>query len=127
MVLAMFAAELHDLLLTADHDRATVAGALTVDVASGSESYIGLGGRELPMRPDDMFIRDEIGILSSIVYGPDDRTQIRPVTQQAVFCVYAPPGIAPEAITRHLERIVSHARLIAPGASIMHQQMYLAS
>jgi hypothetical protein len=73
-----------------------------------------------------MYIRDEAGILSSTVYGPDDRTQIRPTTQQTVFCVYAPPGIEPEAVSRHLDRIASLARLIAPDASISHQQVYSA-
>jgi DNA/RNA-binding domain of Phe-tRNA-synthetase-like protein len=126
LVLAMFAAELRDLVLTAGHDRSTVVGALTVDVAAGDETYIGLGGREISMQPDDMYIRDQAGILSSIVYGPDDRTQIRPSTRQAVFCVYAPPGIAPEAVRRHLDRIASHARLIAPTASISQRQVYSA-
>jgi DNA/RNA-binding domain of Phe-tRNA-synthetase-like protein len=126
LVLAMFAAELHNLLLTAGHDLATAEGALTVDVAAGGEPYTGLAGRDLALQPGDMFIRDEAGILSSILYGPDDRTQIRPATRQAIFCVYAPAGIEPDAVARHLDEIASNARLIAPDVSVAYQQVYVA-
>jgi DNA/RNA-binding domain of Phe-tRNA-synthetase-like protein len=126
LVLAMFAAELQDLLLTAGHDLAAVSGELTVDMAIGGERYTGLGGRDLALQPGDMYICDEAGVLSSILYGPDDRTQIRPTTRQAVFCVYGPAGIEPDAMARHLDEIASNARLIAPGATVIHQQVYTA-
>jgi DNA/RNA-binding domain of Phe-tRNA-synthetase-like protein len=126
LVLAMFAAELHNLLLTAGHDLTAVEGELGVEVAAGGEQYTGLGGRELALQPGDMYIRDQAGILSSILYGPDDRTQLRPTTRQAVFCVYGPEGIEPDAVARHLDKIVINARLIAPGATVIHQQVYPA-
>jgi DNA/RNA-binding domain of Phe-tRNA-synthetase-like protein len=126
LVLATFAAELHDLLLTAGHDLAAMQGALVVDVASGGEQYTGLGGRVLALQPNDMCIRDEAGIVSCILYGPDDRSQIRPTTRQAMFCTYAPAGISTEAVAGHLDEIAGNARLIAPGASVAHQQVYSA-
>ena len=120
----MFAAELQNRLLTAGHDLAVVEGGISVDVAQGGERYIGLGGRELALLPGDMYIHDEVGILSSVVYGPDDRTQIRPDTRRVIFCVYAPAGIQPEAVARHLTDLASAARLIAPQASVVEQQVY---
>ena len=126
LVLAMFAAELHGLLLTAGHDQATVHGALTVDVVAAGERYTGLGGREHTLQPGDMYIHDEAGILSSILYGPDDRTPIRPTTRRALFCVYAPAGIERDAVARHLDEIASNARLIAPGVAVIHSQVYTA-
>jgi DNA/RNA-binding domain of Phe-tRNA-synthetase-like protein len=126
LVLAMFAAELQSLLLTAGHDLAAVTGAITVSVAEGGERYVGLGGRELALQPGDLFMRDETGILSSVVYGPDDRTQITGRTRRAIFCVYAPAGIAPEALAKHLAGIAANVRLIAPRASVVLERVLSA-
>ncbi len=126
LVLAMFAAELQNRLLTAGHDLATIEGALTVDVAEGGEQYVGLGGRDQTMQPGDTYIRDAVGIISSVLYGPDHRTRITPDTRQAVFCVYAPAGVQQEAVARHLADIADNARIIAPQATVTHQQVYLA-
>ena len=127
LVLAMFAAELRNRLLTAGHDLARIEGGLSIDVAQGGERYVGLGGRDLALQPGDMYIRDEAGIISSVLYGPDERTQITPHTRQALFCVYAPAGIPPEAVESHLADIAGNVRLIAPQASIVQQQVYAAS
>lgn len=126
LVLAMFAAELRNRLLTAGHDLAAVKGDLTLDVAQGGERYIGFGGRDLVLQPGDMYIRDAADILSSVLYGPDDRTRIAPATRQAAFCVYAPAGIAPEAVAGHLAEIAANARLVAPHARVVKQQVYPA-
>ena len=44
------------------------------------------------MKPGDMMICDARGIISSIVYGPDQRTRITPKTTRVLFTVYARPG-----------------------------------
>ena len=126
LVLAMFAAELNNRLLTAGHDRAMIEGDLSVEVAQGGERYVGIGGRDQTMQPGDMYIHDRVGVISSVLYGPDDRTRIVPSTRQAVFCVYAPAGVEPEAVDRHLAEIASNARLIAPEAEVVQQQVFAA-
>jgi len=75
------------------------------DVAAGSEVYVRLDGGEQVLKEGDMFIADARGVLSSILYGPDYRTRIRPETQQVLFTVYAPPGIEAGAVRHHLETI----------------------
>jgi DNA/RNA-binding domain of Phe-tRNA-synthetase-like protein len=127
LVLAMFAAELRNRLLTAGHDLAAIRAPVSVDVARGGERYAGLGGRDLTLQPADMYIHDDAGVLSSVLYGPDDRTQITPDTRQALFCVYAPAGIPPEVVESHLADLASGARLIAPHASTTRQQVYAAT
>lgn len=127
LVLAMFAAELQNRLLTAGHDLAMIEGDLAVDVARGGERYVGIGGREQTMQPGDMYIHDHVGVVSSVLYGPDDRTRITPGTGQVVFCVYAPAGVPPEAVERHLADIASNVRLVASQASIAHQQVSVAT
>jgi DNA/RNA-binding domain of Phe-tRNA-synthetase-like protein len=127
LVLAMFSAELRSGLLTAGHDLAAIGGAIAVDSARGGEPYVGLGGKGLALQPGDMFMRDEVGILSSVLYGPDERTRVRPGTRGVVFCVYAPPGVDRDALTRHLDEILATVRLVAPGASVIGQSVFPAS
>ena len=130
LVLAMFAAELSNRLLSAGHDLAKIEGGISgvsLDVAQGGERYVGLGGRDLTLQPGDMYMQDEAGIISSVLYGPDDRTQITPDTRQVLFCVYAVAGIQPEAVERHLADIASNVRLVASQASIILQQVYTTS
>ena len=118
LVEAMFMAEMSGLLLTAGHDLDVVRQPLTLDVADGTETYTLLRGEEQMLKAGDMFIRDSEGILSSIIYGPDHRTQIMPSTRSAVFTIYAPEGIHPEAVHRQLEQIQEYALVITPGAQV---------
>jgi DNA/RNA-binding domain of Phe-tRNA-synthetase-like protein len=119
LVEAMFMAELDDLLLTAGHDLDTLALPLTLDVAQGDETYTLLRGEPQTLKAGDMFIRDGEGMISSILYGPDRRTQITPETKAVVFTVYAPPGVAPEAVAAHLANLERSVRLITPEADLM--------
>jgi hypothetical protein len=48
------------------------------------------------------------------------------VTRNALFTVYAPPGIAAAAVQAHLENIQSHVRLIAPEAMTELLALYTA-
>ncbi|HEX8219337.1 MAG TPA: phenylalanine--tRNA ligase beta subunit-related protein [Chloroflexia bacterium] len=127
LVLAMFAAELHNRLLTAGHDLAMIKGSVSLGVAQGGERYVGIGGRDLALQPGDMYMYDEAGVLSSVLYGPDDRTRITTNTRQVLFCVYAPAGILPGAVESHLVDIAANVRLVAPLASVTGQQVYTAA
>ena len=62
-----------------------------------------MNGKTQTLKPGDMFIADAEGILSSISYGPDARTQVTADTRNVLFTVYAPEGVTPEAVQRHLE------------------------
>lgn len=118
LVEAMFMAEMNTLLLTAGHDLDAVRPPLTLDVAEGKESYVLLRGDPQTPKAGDMMIRDGQGIISSIVYGPDQRTQINAQTRNAVFTTYAPEGIEPATVHEHLEEIRKNVQLIAPGVQV---------
>jgi DNA/RNA-binding domain of Phe-tRNA-synthetase-like protein len=118
LVAAMFRAEIETGLLTAGHDADQLVDGLTVDLASSGDSYTGIGGRAVEGAPGDMCIRDGAGIVSSIVYGPDDRTRLRAETKAAVFTTYAPAGIGPDAVTRHLDKIAAGVRVAAPDSIV---------
>lgn len=126
LVECMFMAEVNSLLLTAGHDLDAVQLPLWLDVARGTETYTLLRGSPQMPKAGDMMISDGEGIISSIVYGPDQRTQIRPATTRSVFTVYAPDGIEPYAVEAHLNEIRQHAQLIAPEAKVELLKVYAA-
>src|SRR5262249_4449324 len=116
LVEAAFMAELGTGILTASHDLDALSLPVTVDVATGEERYALFNGTEQPCKPDDMFMRDQTGILTSIIAGPAQYARITPDTTAAPFCIYAPPGIGEAAARAHLSLIESNVRLIAPDA-----------
>jgi len=126
LVEAMFMAELKNLLLTAGHDLDRVIGGTGVDLASGRESYVTLGGEERSLKPGDMFIHDEEGVLSSILYGPAQRACLAAGTRRALFTTYAPPGIEIQALHGHLEDLQENVRVLAPGCEVELSEVYVA-
>jgi DNA/RNA-binding domain of Phe-tRNA-synthetase-like protein len=112
----MSMAELKNGLLTAGHDLARVALPIRIEVGTGAESYVSMGGEERVPKQGDMMISDAKGILSSIVYGPDNRTAIGPDTKDLLFTVYAPAGIGTERVRSHLEDIRRFVAVVAPKA-----------
>ena len=126
LVEAMFMAELKNLLLTAGHDLEAVQMPVGIDVADGSERYIRLNGQEQVLKPGDMMIADAQGVISSILYGPDQRTRIRPETRRVLFTVYAPAGIGEPAVVDHLRNIQANVQLVAPAAEVEMLEVYRA-
>jgi DNA/RNA-binding domain of Phe-tRNA-synthetase-like protein len=116
LVEAMFMAEMDTLLLTAGHDLDALVLPITLDVTQGDEPYTLLRGVEQATKAGDMLIRDGAGIISSVLYGPDERTQISARTKNVIFTVYVPAGIAETAIDQHLQAIQQNVLLIAPRA-----------
>ena len=126
LVEAMFAAELKNCLLTAGHDLDVVEPPVKLDVALGSETFTRINGQEQQLKAGDMFIADTQGVLSAVIYGPDQRTRILPTTRRALFTVYAPPGVGTEAVRQHLQDIEAYARMIAPQAETELLRVYEA-
>ena len=114
LVQAMFMAELGSQLLTAGHDLDRVVPPLTIAAATGGETYTRINGQPQALKAGDMYTSDAQGILSSVIYGPDERTQLRPDTTRALYVTYAPVGIETDALWQHLRQIESYVRLVAP-------------
>lgn len=124
LVESMFMAEMQDMLLTAGHDLDALHLPLTLDVATGTEQYALLRGEDQLLKPGDMMIRDQNGVISSILYGPDQRTQITPDTRNVIFTVYAPPGIEEQTVIDHLEHIKENVMIFAAQAKIELLKVY---
>jgi DNA/RNA-binding domain of Phe-tRNA-synthetase-like protein len=118
LVEAMFMAEVKNLLLTAGHNLDTLQLPVTLGVATGQENYTLLRGTEQVTKAGDMFMSDKEGIISSVIYGPDQRTQINEKTRNAMFAVYAPEGIEANTVRQHLEDIRENVLIVSPEAKV---------
>ena len=127
LVEAMFMAEMNNMLLTAGHDLDTARAPLTLDIAQGTETYILLRGVPQTPKAGDMMITDVEGIISNIIYGPDQRTQIRPQTTNVIFTVYAPSVIPEQVIETHLLEIKQNVQLVSPDAQVEMLKVFDAS
>jgi DNA/RNA-binding domain of Phe-tRNA-synthetase-like protein len=116
LVEAMFMAELKNMLLTAGHDLDKIEMPVTIDVGSEDRQYTMMNGNLQNLKKNDMCMADRQGIISSVIYGPDQRTRLLTMTRNAMFVVYAPQGIAGEAIEQHFADIFHYTRLFSPDA-----------
>ncbi len=116
LVAAMFMAELKNGLLTAGHDLDKVSLPLVLDVARGGERYAAMGARNRELKEGDMFLSDSEGILSSVLYGPDDRSYITANTSRALFTSYGAPSLAAGILQYHLEEIEAFVHILSPEA-----------
>ncbi len=124
LVEAMFMEELRNMLLTAGHDLDVVKTPLTLDIAKGNEKYIRMNGQEQVLKAGDMMIADSVGVVSSVIYGPDRRTMITADTKRVLFTVYAVPAIGAQAVRQHLEGIEANIRLVSPDAQLELLEVY---
>ena len=124
LVEVMFMAELKNLLLTAGHNLDVADIPIKLGVASGVERYTLLNGQEKELLSGDMMISDSQGIISSIIYGPDKRTQITSDIQNVLFTVYAPPGIEKSKVFLHLQDIQNYVHIISPESEVELLKVY---
>lgn len=124
LVEAMFMAEIKNMLLTAGHDLDHLQLPIRLDVSRGDEVYTLMRGASQQVKPGDMIISDGAGILSNIIYGPDQRTQIQPGTRNVIYTTYAPAGISVQAVMEHLQDIQEYVRLFAPQARTEMLQVF---
>ncbi len=127
LVDAMFMAEMKNLLLTAGHDLEKLLPPVTVDIAAGGESYLKLNGELQQLKPRDMTMADQEGIISSVIYGPDQRTMMTANTRNALFVVYAPGGVEREELCGHLKDIEETVLLFSPSAETELKRIFSAS
>jgi DNA/RNA-binding domain of Phe-tRNA-synthetase-like protein len=126
LVEAMFMEELRNMLLTAGHDLDLIEPPLSLNVARETEAYVRLNGQEQMLKAGDMTISDAHGIISSIIYGPDRRTMIRPDTTSVLFTVYGVPGVGEHQVHQHLQGIERNVRLVIPSAETHIIKVYSA-
>jgi DNA/RNA-binding domain of Phe-tRNA-synthetase-like protein len=107
-VAAMFMAELKNGYLTAGHDAARLRGGLATTVANGGEAYTAIGGKPHTLKPGDIATADGESFISSVLYGPDERTRITGATRRVLYFSYFPFPVDPREIRRHNADILAY-------------------
>jgi len=112
LVDCMFMAEIKNRILTSGHDADALSGDLIFDVSSEGEPYVKLNGEEQRLKRGDVVLRDDEGILASVLYGPARRTSISPTTRNAQYFAWCPHEMGEELIRAHLNDILSNLGII---------------
>ncbi len=93
MVDAHFMAEMCAGILVAVTDYDRIEGKLTLDVARGGETSVGMGGRPFTMKEGEIVLKDERDIICVLCQGADEKTRVKDDTRNVLFYSYAIPGI----------------------------------
>jgi len=88
LVEAMFMTELKHICLMAGHDLDAIQGDLVLDIAQEGEMYIKINDEKQELKKDDIVLRDGMGIIASVLYGPDNRTKIIPISKNIIYMAY---------------------------------------
>lgn len=124
LVDAVFAAELERWILTASHDADTLQPPVTIDASTGQEQMTQLSGQQVTLKANDMCMADAAGIICSVLYGQDQRTQITPATRRALYVAYVPAGIETGYVAEYLETIERNVRLFAPEVLVEYRRVH---
>jgi DNA/RNA-binding domain of Phe-tRNA-synthetase-like protein len=119
----MFLAEIKNLLLTAGHDLDSVEGNLTIDVAAEPISYKTMSEKDQQLVNNDLYLKDEKGVLSSILFGPDHRTRINETTKNVLYFVYGVEGVTEQLIQEHLKTIFSYLSQTIHGVEMQSMEI----
>lgn len=126
LVDAVFTAEVETFVLTAGHDVARLQPPLEIDVTQDGDSMPLMNGNVKSLSSGDMLMRDQQGIVCTILYGQDNVSPITPGTTHAIYVAYAPAGVAPEQVKKQLAAIEEYIRLFAPGCQVEQSRLIAA-
>jgi DNA/RNA-binding domain of Phe-tRNA-synthetase-like protein len=121
---SMFITEIESMLLTAGHDLAALKTPLRLAVAEGDEPYVSISGNEVTAVRDDLMVVSGGSIVSSILRGPDSASRITGRTTEALFTLYAPPGVETGYLYQTLESLERRIRACSPAAETLRLQVY---
>ena len=110
-------------ILVAVTDFEMFEGNLTLDVADANEICAGMGGREFVTQKSEIVLRDEKEIVCVLCQGADERTRVRPDTENVLFYAYAVPGIDRSYLKEGLT-IAADATVEFGGGKIEYLEIY---
>ncbi|MEM2876262.1 MAG: phenylalanine--tRNA ligase beta subunit-related protein [Candidatus Bathyarchaeia archaeon] len=111
VVEAVFMAELKNMFLTACHDLDTIKGNLETKLTDGTATYVKINKVAQRLKPGDIVTTDSVGIISSVLYGPDYRTRITANTRNILLFSYFPYGEDDVNIKRHFNDMMENIKL----------------
>jgi DNA/RNA-binding domain of Phe-tRNA-synthetase-like protein len=108
----MFMAELDNRILTSGHDRDMILGRPVYDLADEGEEYVKLNGKKQVLLKNDVILKDDEGVLASVLFGPAVRTSIKMETVNPVYFAWCPVGIDYEMVDEHLSTITKFSKIV---------------
>lgn len=108
----MFMAELENRILTSGHDRDAIQGRLVYDLADEGEEYVKLNGKKQVLLINDVILKDDEGVLASVLFGPAARTSIKMETVNPLYFAWCPVGIDRETVDMHLSTITKFSKIV---------------
>jgi DNA/RNA-binding domain of Phe-tRNA-synthetase-like protein len=123
VVESMFMAELKNMYLTACHNLDTIVGPIEIKTATGIEEYTNINGKDYQLIKEDIIAQDSIGIIASVLYGPDKRTMINLLEKNIVFISYFPYGEENNKIINHFQDIISYLKIFDTGFKVENQNI----
>jgi DNA/RNA-binding domain of Phe-tRNA-synthetase-like protein len=124
LVDANFMAEMDTLVLTAGHDADRLIHPVRIDVTKEDDAFVQMSGKTTQLKPGDMMMADNQGIVCTIIYGQDQRTPISHATRRALYVAYAPIGVAKGKVQEQLDLIRKYVILAAPEAIVEIKEIY---
>jgi DNA/RNA-binding domain of Phe-tRNA-synthetase-like protein len=88
LVDAMFMTELKHACLMAGHDLDAIQGNLILDIAQEGEIFTKIDDQDQEIKKDDIVMRDGMGVIASVLWGPDNRTKIIPISKNIIYIAY---------------------------------------
>lgn len=103
---AVMLSEMRNALPLGVHDLRRIEGEIVLDVASDGETFVGIGDRLVSTRPNEVVLRDGLGVWASYTQGPDARTLVGADTVDVIVLGFFTPETPSELVTRGLEDAV---------------------
>ena len=110
-----FLTELRTRMLLGTHDIDCFRGELELFCPDSKMDFTGIRGETVHCYPGDVTGRDDDGIILSMIAGADDRTCLHPETRHISYLFFGVPGVTKEEIAAVQERLISYAKVLAPG------------
>lgn len=126
LVDANFVVEVETLVLTAGHDADLLEAPILIDATQTGQTFIQMNGSERSLKPNDMMMADNQGVVCTIIYGQDQRTPISPQTRRAFYVAYAPTGVSKAAVQQQLDGIRANVLSFAPKAQVELMEIHTA-
>jgi DNA/RNA-binding domain of Phe-tRNA-synthetase-like protein len=104
LVQALLLAEMSTGLLMGAQDALAVQGDLVYDLARAGETFQGMRS-EVQCREGEIVLRDEAGVIASLLQGPDHRTRLGKSAKDVVFFVFAVPTITAQELWEGAEMV----------------------
>jgi DNA/RNA-binding domain of Phe-tRNA-synthetase-like protein len=90
-------------ILMAIQDLERFHGQWKLDLAREGEIFQGVSGKTIRCKEEEIVLRDEEGMVSSLFQGPDFRTRVEPASKDIVVYVFTAPEIQEEQVSGGLQ------------------------